>query len=168
MFLTRKALKKIRLLIGTYFALGALSFVIAVIFKLFSIENKFIIILGFVCFLLGVFFGKIGRYSEGKGKLINIGNKLVNHQLRPAEFIHLYEEKRDSSENVVSKPDFDVLILVVTAYDAWEIPNELETLEKCFPLLPRKKAFCKPSEILCVVQYRKNRRGRTTFRRSAK
>ena len=140
MFLTRKALKKIRLLIGTYFALGALSFVIAVIFKLFSIENKFIIILGFVCFLLGVFFGKIGRYSEGKGKLINIGNKLVNHQLRPAEFIHLYEEKRDSSENVVSKPDFDVLILVVTAYDdLGDTERELETLEKMLSIASEKK-----------------------------
>lgn len=140
MFLTRKALQKIRLLTGAYYILGALCLIVSSAFAFLCIESKFLVILGIVSLLLGVLSRTIGRYSEGKGKLINSGNKLVFQQLCPAEFIHLYEEKRNSSENVISKPDFDVLQLVATAYDALgDTEHELETLEEMLSIASEKK-----------------------------
>ena len=55
MFLTRKALKKIRLLTGAYYILGVLSLIISGVFAFLGIESKFSVILGIMCFLLGLF-----------------------------------------------------------------------------------------------------------------
>lgn len=140
MFLTRKALKKIRLLSGAYFVMGLLCLLISGMIASFGIESKFLIILGIICFPLGLFSRITGRYAEGKGSLLNSGNKLIYKDLRPAEFIHLYEEKRDSSENVVSTPDFDVLRLVTAAYDALgDTEHELETIEEMLSIASEKK-----------------------------
>ena len=71
---------------------------------------------------------------------MNSGNKLVYQELCPAEFIRLYEEKRDSSENVISKPAFEVLSLVVTAYDVLgDTEHELETIDEMFSIASEKK-----------------------------
>lgn len=131
MFLTRKALNKITLLTAAYGILGVFCFIVAGIFAGLLIANKLLIILGIVSLILGIIFRTIGKYAEGKGKLINSGNKLIFHELRPAEFIRLYEEKRDCPDNVLSKPDFDVLQLLTTAYDALgDTDHELETLDQ--------------------------------------
>lgn len=131
MFLTRKALKKVKLLVGVYCGLGALCFIVSIIFVYFHIETAFLAVMGAIALFLGVIFNKFGRYAEGKGKLHNLGNKLVFHQLCPAEFVRIYEEKRDCPDNVVSKPDFDVLKMLVTAYDAMgKTDEELEILDQ--------------------------------------
>lgn len=140
MFLTRKSLKKIRLLTGAYYILGVFCFLMSGVFALLGEISWFLVAFGIVCLLLGVVFRAVGRYAEGKGILLNSGNKLVLQQLRPAEFIRLYEEKRDSSENVIAKPDFDVLRLVATAYDALgDTEHELETLDEMLSIASEKK-----------------------------
>ncbi len=131
MFLTRKALKKIKLLVGVYCGLGAFCLIMSIVFVCLNMEIKFLIILGVLALFLGFVFNKFGRYAEGKGKLLNLGNKLVLHQLRPAEFVRLYEQARDCPDNVVSLPDFDVLKMLATAYDAMgEVDLMLEVLEQ--------------------------------------
>ena len=131
MFLTKKALKKIKLLVGVYCGLGAFCLIMSIVFVCLNMEIKFLIILGVLALFLGFVFNKFGRYAEGKGKLLNLGNKLVLHQLRPAEFVRLYEQARDCPDNVVSEPDFDVLKMLVTAYDAMgEVDLMLEVIEQ--------------------------------------
>ena len=131
MFLTQKALKRIRLLVGVYCGIGAFCLIVSIIFVYFDIETRFLAVLGAIALLLGVVFRKFGRYAEGKGKLLNLGNKLVCRELRPAEFIKAYEQARDCIDNVISKPDFDVLKMVTTAYDCMgETERALETIEQ--------------------------------------
>lgn len=131
MFLTRKALKKIRLIVGVYCGLAVFCLVMSIVFVLLDMEIKPLIILGVLALFLGFVFSKIGRYAEGKAKLLNLGSKLVLQQLRPAEFVRLYEQTRDCRDNVVSEPDFDVLNILMTAYDSMgETDKSLEVLEQ--------------------------------------
>lgn len=140
MFLTRKSLKKINLLTGAYLVWGAFCFIVSVVFALLSIEYVPLIVIGVFSIAFGALVRVSGKYAEGKGKLINSGNKLVHMELRPAEFIRLYEEKRDSPDNVISSPDFDVLSLVVTAYDALgDSESALTTLDQIISIAPDKK-----------------------------
>ena len=76
MFLTRKALNKIRLLSGAYCVMGLLCLLISGMIASFGIKSKFLVILGIICFPLGLFSRITGRYAEGKGPLLNSGNKL--------------------------------------------------------------------------------------------
>ena len=142
MFLTRKALRKIRLLVGAYFAIGAFCLVAWLVLYVVSRreEGPLLVILGLLCFLLGLLFRQVGRYAEGKGRLINSGNKLILHQLLPDEFIRLYQEMRDGPDTVIAKPDFDVLRLVIAAYDALgDTEHTLETLSEMRSIAPDKK-----------------------------
>ncbi len=96
-------------------------------------------VLAVACFALGLFSYLTGRYSEGKGDLINHGNKLVLRELKPAEFIRLYEQARDCPENVVSKPDFDVLQLLLAAYDSLgQTEREFEVVEQMSSIASKK------------------------------
>ena len=56
-----------------------------------GINENFLLILGIIVYLLCILMIFWGRYAEGKGKLINLGNKLVRNELKPAEFILHYE-----------------------------------------------------------------------------
>ncbi|MBR5773899.1 MAG: hypothetical protein IKY44_03505 [Clostridia bacterium] len=140
MFLTKKALRKIKRLVGFYIGIGIFCIVIAVLFACLKIDSgidKSMVLIGAFALLFGVLFRKIGRYAEGKAKLINHANKLVHNELRPAEFIRLYEQARDCPDNVVSEPDFDVLRLLVLAYDALgETEQVLDTLEQILAIAP--------------------------------
>lgn len=140
MFLTKKSLRKIRTLVTAYYIIGLFCLVVYGIFSFFYVEGNFLLILGVLCFILGVIFRSFGRYAEGKGILINQGNKLIFHELRPAEFIRLYEEKKNCPDNVIAKDDFDVLMLVFIAYDSMgQTELALETLDRMFLLAPEKK-----------------------------
>lgn len=140
MFLTKKALTKIRLMTGVYCILGVLFLIISGILVSFLVKSIFLVILGIVCFPLAAVCYASGKYTEGKGKLINSGNKLVFQQLRPAEFIRLYEEKRDHPDNVIARPDFEVLQLLATAYDALgDTDRELKILEQLISIASEKK-----------------------------
>ena len=140
MFLTKKALRKINLLTGAYFILSAVLFILSLIYTLLDLKCTFLVILGFISFIGGLICIKSGRYSEGKGKLIGKGYRLVHHDLRPAEFIRLYEEKRDDPENVISAPDFDILSMLAIAYDSLGDEERcLETTNKLIDIAPEKK-----------------------------
>lgn len=140
MFLNKKSLTKIRLLAGTYLVLSASCFLIAILFSAWQIEYKSHIFLGCLCLVLMPIFYKIGYYSEGKGKLIAKGNQLICHELRPAEFIRLYEEKRDDPTNSITKPDFDVLRQLLTAYDALgDTDSALKIIDQMIQIAPDKK-----------------------------
>lgn len=140
MFLSRKALEKIRFLAGAYFLLGVLCLVAFAVFQSLQAGGMVLLLLGVICFVCGFLSYMAGRYTEGKGNLINSGNKLVFHELRPGEFIRIYEEKRDYPDNVISTPDYDVLQLLVTAYDALGDPDSaLEVLEQMGAIAPEKK-----------------------------
>lgn len=140
MFLTKKSLKKIRLLTVAYLILGVICFAFYAVFTSLFIECNFLLILGIISWAFGAVFCATGRYAEGKAKLLNMGNKLVLRELRPAEFVRLYEQARDCTNNVVSKPDFDVLQMVSMAYDAMgDTERELETLDQMFLIADDKK-----------------------------
>ena len=140
MFLTKKSLRRIRLLTSAYIILGIICFIISLIFSYFLVEYKLLVILGIVSLILGALFHMSGKYAEGKGKLLNSGNQLVLFELRPAEFVRLFEEKRDCPDNVIVKPDFDVLQLLVVAYEAMgDTGRTLGTLEYMLSIVPEKK-----------------------------
>lgn len=134
MFLTKKSLKKIKCVVGVYIGTGVFCLVATILFAYFELDtesDKFIVILGALSLLLALLYRKMGRYAEGKGKLITQGNKLVCYELRPEEFIRLYEQARYCPDNVVSQPDFDVLRMVEVAYETMgENERMLETLDQ--------------------------------------
>ncbi len=139
MFLTKKALIKIWLVTGVFLALALLSFWAFSVFSQFF-ESGILLHLGVFCLSFAPLAYFSGRYTEGKGKLINRGRKLVTQQLRPAEFIRLYMEKRDCPDNVVAKPDYEVLQALVGAYDAaGDKPGALEAAEQMLAAAPERK-----------------------------
>ncbi len=141
MFLTRKSLKKINALTIVYCAMSVVFFSIFVVFKWLRIsEDNLLLVFVILPLIMCIIFRMVGRYAEGKGKLINSGNKLIFQELRPDEFVRLYEEKRDCPDNVISKPDFDVLRMLVAAYDAMgDTSNVLNTIEEMLSIAPEKK-----------------------------
>ena len=139
MFLNKKALTKIWLLVGAYLVLASLCFFIGIIFAAFQIEGSFHIIVGCFCLVAAPLFYAWGRWAEGKGKILNKGNQLIFHQLKPAEFIRLYEQRRDDPTNVVAKPDYQVLQILVAAYDALDDQHlALATMEQALAIAPEK------------------------------
>lgn len=139
MFLNNKSLLKIWLLVGAYLALATLCFLFEIIFVAFEIEGSFHIIVGCFCLVAAPLFYAWGRWAEGKGKLLNKGNQLIFHQLKPAEFIHLYEQRRDDPSNIVAKPDYQVLQMLVAAYDALDDHDlALVTMDQALTVAPEK------------------------------
>ncbi len=140
MFLNKKAITKIALMSGAYILLSILCLGTGIAFSILFGEADTLIPLGIVCFCLGISFIFWGRFAEGKGKLLAKGNKLIYQQLHPAEFIALYEEKRDDPTNVVAKPDFDVFQMLLSAYLCTDSKDKaLETLEQMLVTAPAKK-----------------------------
>lgn len=119
--------------------LSSLCFFIGILFAFLGIEGNFHIIVG--CFCLGAapLFYAWGRYAEGKGKLLNKANQLIFHTLKPAEYIKLYEQKRDDPTNVIARPDYQVLQMLVAAYDALEEHDQaLSTMDQALAVAPTK------------------------------
>ncbi|MCQ2450339.1 MAG: hypothetical protein MJ132_09185, partial [Clostridia bacterium] len=103
MFLTQKSLRKIRLLTTAYFILGAIMLVLALLSLALHINAVPDFVFSGLVILLGLLFRKWGRFAEGKGKLINAGNKLVNKGLRPGEFVELYHQRKNDPTNVIAE-----------------------------------------------------------------
>ena len=118
MFLTKKELTKIRLSTIAYFALGVLCYLLVYYFDCPDILTYLVRLLGHICIGFGVVLALSGRYGQGTGTLIQSANKLIMQELRPADFIRLYEEKSSCPDNVIAKPSFDTLNMMVLAYDA--------------------------------------------------
>lgn len=139
MYINKKSLVRIWLLVGAYLALAIFCLFIEIFYAVFEIDGNLHVIVGCFCLVAAPLFYAWGRYAEGKGKLLNQGNKLIYHQLKPAEFIHLYEEKKDDPSNVVSKPDYQVLLMLIAAYDALDDHDlALATMEQAIAIVPKK------------------------------
>lgn len=140
MFLTKKSYRKILIMAICYFVIGTSGIVLGIVFGDVGRVDKFLIVLGILAYLLGVLFIFWGRYAEGKGKLINLGNKLVRKELKPAEFIKEYAYLKNSEELVIKKPSLEVLNLVIIAYDLLDDQeNALATAEEMILAASEKK-----------------------------
>lgn len=140
MFLTKKSLLKIIIMATVYFLVGSLSIVTWFVFNNFGINENFLLILGIATYLIGLLIVVWGRYAEGEGKLINLGNKLVRFELKPAEFIEHYEELKNADDLVIKKPSVDVLRVVLIAYDLLDDrENALATADEMIDIASNKK-----------------------------
>jgi len=143
MFLTRKTMKKINGLTAAFCIIGGVSLVAAVIFTFLGAESWELVRLGLLTLFLGLVLRRFMQYGEGKAKLIASANVLVAPKLFPGHCIHLYEEKRNDPDNVIAKPDFEVLLMLVAAYDTMgDASNALAAVEQMVSIAPeRKKAY---------------------------
>ena len=140
MFLTRKARNSINWLTIAYCVLGVLLLLLAGFDALLGAVSWELVCIGILAIAFGFLLRPIMRYSLGTNKLLMRANKLVYHQLRPGEFIRLYIQKRDCPDNVVAKPDFNVLNQLAVAYDALDDTAHVqETLDQMLSIAPEKK-----------------------------
>lgn len=140
MFLTRKELRRTNWLTALYLISGVLFLIAAAAFPYLNELDWLFTFIGVLSLVFGIVYGPVSRYTDGKGNLITSANKLVYRQLRPAEFIRLYIQKRDCPDNVVIKPDFDLLLMLSVAYDSLgDREHALEALDQMIFIAPEKK-----------------------------
>ncbi len=101
MFLTKKSFRKILIMAICYFVLGTACLTFAILFTNMGIDGAFLFALAVIVYVLNVIMIFCGRYVEGKGKLINLGNKLVRNELKPAEFIKHYELLKNTDDLII-------------------------------------------------------------------
>lgn len=118
MFLSKKSLRKILLITISYFLLGIIGLAIATLLHILGGDATFFFVFFGIIFALGFLFLWVGLYSEGKGKMIALGTKLVRNELKPAEFIKQYEILKNSNDLVIKKPSTEILLLVMAAHNA--------------------------------------------------
>ncbi len=140
MFLTKKSFIKILIMAICYFLLGSICIALWFAFNSMGIKENFLLILGIIVYCLCVLIIFWGRYVEGEGKLINLGNKLVRNELKPAEFIKRYEELKHTDDLVIKKPSVDVLRVALIAYDLLDDrENALATVDEMIDIADDKK-----------------------------
>ncbi len=96
MFLTNKSFRKILIVAVCYLILGSVAIALWAVFSSSGIECPLLSILGIIVYLFCILIVFWGRYAEGKGKLINLGNRLVRNELKPAEFLPEYKALKES------------------------------------------------------------------------
>lgn len=140
MFLTKKGFFKILIIAIAYFVIGSVTITTAIVFSNLGIDAKFLFVLGTIVYILNVFFVFIGRYAEGKGKLLNLGNKLVRKELRPAEFLKEYEKLKNDQSLVIKRPSINILLLVALAFNLLDDKeNCLLTVDEMISIVGSKK-----------------------------
>lgn len=140
MFLTKKGLWKTLVIALCYLILGSFCITAGAILAAWDANVKFLFVLGTFCYIFCPSVIVCGLYTEGKGKLINLGNKFVRNELRPREFIKEYQRQRNSTELIVNKPSLEVLQLVTLAYDSLnDKENCLSTVEEMVTVASEKK-----------------------------
>lgn len=140
MLLTKKALKKILAIALCYFLLGSISITVWAVFNSMGINENFLLILGIIVYLLCGLVFLCGWYAEGKGKLINLGNRLVRNELKPSEFLNEYVTLKNSNNLIVKNPCIEILQLVAIAYDSLDQrENALATVNEMISLASKKK-----------------------------
>ncbi len=157
MFLTKKSFKKTLILTIAYFLLGNICVIFSLLFYAMGAPAEPLFVLGIIVYILCGLVFWAGRFAEGKGKLINLGNKLVRKELRPAEFIDHYIALKNAPDLVVKKPDVDVLALVAVAYDCMnDQENVLATVEEMVAVAPeKKKAYANLWKVSYMFSYGK-------------
>ncbi len=165
MFLTKKSFRKILVIAICYFLLGSISIVLWAVFNSMGINEKYLLILGIILYLLCVLIIFWGRYAEGKGKLINLGNKLVRNELKPAEFIKRYELLKSSDNLIIKEPSIEILQLVSVAYDSLnDRENALATVEEMIDIATeKKKAFANLFKTSFLFSYDKKEEAEILF-----
>ncbi len=157
MFLTKKGLLKILMVAIIYFVVGSLCLALGAFIASLGVNGKFLFVLGAVCYALSPLLALWGRYAEGKGILINTGNKYVRNELKPYEFIKEYQSLKSSTELVINKPSVEVLQLVAMAYDAVDDrENCLLTMDEMIAVASeKKKTFAKLIKCSFLFSYDK-------------
>ena len=145
MFLSKKSFWKILIIAGIYFVLGSICIALAIFSAMMQLDAKMILYAGIFAYVFGIIMILWGRFAEGKGNIINLGNKLVLNELKPAEFIKRYEEIKNSADLVVNRPSIDVLKLVAIAYDTLDKREEsLSVADEIISVAKnKKKAYAK-------------------------
>ncbi len=169
MLLTKKSLVKILIMAVCYFILGSVCFALGALMITLGINGVFLLWLGAIVYVLDVLIVFWGRYAEGKGRLINLGNRLVRNELRPAEFINEYENLR-SEALVVNKPEMELLQMVAVAYDCLDDREHcLATIEEMIAVArPKKKAFAALIKASFLFSYVKTEEAEKIFSETQK
>ena len=140
MFLTKKAFWKILILAICCFLEGSFCVAAGAVLAFFGAGSKLLFVLGAVCFVMCPLCTAWGLYAEGKGKFINLGNKLIRNELKPAVFIREYVQLRNTAGLVLNKPGIEVLRLAAMAYDALDDrENSLSSVEEMIAAAGEKK-----------------------------
>lgn len=165
MFLTKKSFRKILIMAICYFLLGSISIALWFVFNGMGINENFLLILGIIVYLLCGLMISWGRYAEGKGKLINIGNKLVRNELKPSKFLNEYETLKNSNDLIINKPSIEVLQLVAVAYDSLDQREKaLETVDEMILVASeKKKAFANLFKVSLMFSYDKKEEAEILF-----
>ena len=165
MFLTKKSFRKILIMAICYFLLGSISIVSWAVFNSMGIKENFLLILRIILYLLCPLIIFWGRYAEGKGKLINLGNKLVRNDLKPSEFLNEYETLKNSNDLIIKKPSIEVLQLVAVAYDSLDDREKaLETVDEMISVASEnKKAFANLFKTSFLFSYNKKEKAEMIF-----
>lgn len=145
MFLSKKSLIKILVLPIICFVVGVIGLYFAIVAALLDIDSTMLFILSILLFLWGVLGIFTFLKNEGKVKYIKLANKLVNNELRPAEFIKEYELLRNSQDLVIKKPSIEILQLVLAAYDSLgDEENSLAIADEMIAVASdKKKSYAK-------------------------
>ena len=165
MFLTKKSLIKILTMATCYFLLGSVSIAFWVVFNSMGIDENFLLILGIIVYLLCPLIIFWGKYAEGKGKLINLGNKLVRNELKPVEFIKHYEFLRNSDDLIICKPSIEILQLIAAAYDSLDDREKaLATVDEMIDISSeKKKSFARLFKASLLFSYDKKEEAEVLF-----
>ena len=155
MFLTKKSILKILVITICYFLLGSICGIAYRCLQIIGISVPFLNVLSLIVYGMCVLIILVGGYGEGKGNLINLGNKLVLKELRPADFINHYISLKNANDLMVASPSAEVLQLVVLAYNALEDrENALATIDEMIAVAKnKKKPFAKLLKASLLYDY---------------
>lgn len=117
MFLTKKGLWKVIILVAVYFVLGSICVALGILDILFRLETKGLLLVALICYLCCPLIFFWGRRREGTAKLVLLANKRIFKELKPKAFLAKYEEIRNTKDLVVCKPQLAVLQFAALAYD---------------------------------------------------
>ena len=165
MFFTKKSFRKILIMAICYFLLGSISIALWVVFNSMGINENSLLVLGIFVYLLCVLMFFWGKYAEGKGKLINLGNKLVRNELKPVEFIKHYEFLRNSDDLIICKPSIEILQLITIAYDSLDDREKaLATVDEMIDIAgEKKKVFARLFKASLLFSYDKKEDAEVLF-----
>ena len=165
MFLTKKGLWSVLIMAICYFIVGSFCFATGTALAASDAKSGLLFGLGvfsYVCCLLRIVFGIL---SEGTGKILYSANKLIRTELKPSEFIQVYQGLRSRTDQVVNKPGIEVLQLVTVAYYLLgDRENCLSAVDEMIAAASeKKKALAKLSKASFLFSYNMNEEAEALF-----
>lgn len=170
MFLTKKGLGKILLRAICCLALGSICVLLAWTIGDVSGDAKAFWILGAISYTFCLITIFCGYYTEGKANLINLGNKLVRMQLKPADFVKAYVSLENDDTLVVKKPDVEVLHLLAIAYGLLgDIEKQRVTICQMIDVAnDKKKTFANLVKVSFLFAHGETEKAETLFNETQK